>query len=113
MTFNERWRMRDYSDIEIYKSPVSAQDAYNQGLVDLQNALKDKNYLKANFNTKNWLDIIRDFPASQIVNDYKDYLNKDSEETDDGIKIGDVVIVKDAVNRPFEGVVTQIDTDLI
>lgn len=91
-----------------YESGLSENEKYQRGMEDLASALKDRAFLKANYNTKNWLDILRDFDPGQIVKEWKDYCEK-IEENDGGIKVGDVVIVKDAANRPFEGVITKVD----
>lgn len=79
------------------------KEIYLNGMDDLKKALSDKAYLKANFNTGNWLNIIRDFPADKIVKEWKDFRKESNTE----IKVGDVVTVP-LNDREEKAIVTHI-----
>lgn len=78
--------------------------AYTRGLNDLKSALSDKAYLKANFGTSNWLNIIMDFDPDKIVSEWKTY------REDNEIKVGDEVY-SDAFDD--KGIVTHITADKV
>ena len=41
---------------------------------DLRKALLNKHFMKSNYGTTNWLNVIRDFEVHSIMSDYKDFI---------------------------------------
>ena len=88
------------------------KEAYEKGIGELRDALRDKDFLKVNYGTRNWLHIIRDFEPEQIVSEWKAYHNEKTErhEQEENFRVGDRVRF---VGGTMQGIITGVMGDTL
>ena len=65
-----------YEDCKAEEKSLGENIDVEKAFEELTDALLNRDYMKANYGTINWLDVIRDFKCSQIIKEYQDWVNR-------------------------------------